>query len=121
MLVPLRGLLSGGEHHRHVGVVMNPTPTPRHTTCRHYDKCLTFAVSRDWPGWTCAECGDYQKATTAPDAARSLRLCAKCGQESYIVGRGLCMKCYRFESRHQTLNHWNLDSSRWLLRDVRHG
>lgn len=36
-------------------------PRPhRLVLCVSYGACLSLAVREDWPGWSCAECGDFE-------------------------------------------------------------
>jgi hypothetical protein len=68
---------------------MNPTESPgfektgktdfREVFCLHYRNCLSEATMRDWPGFSCGECGHYQRDLWEPmmwldDALRSAAL-----------------------------------------------
>ena len=53
---------------RHVELPAGARPVPseaaepeRRLYCAHYDRCLTTAVVKKWPGWACGECGAYQE------------------------------------------------------------
>lgn len=38
----------------------------RQVWCGHYSECLHQAAMEDWPGWSCADCSDYQRRQITP-------------------------------------------------------
>jgi hypothetical protein len=42
----------------------NPAKIQRRVFCAHYPACLDLAVVRQWEGFSCGACGNYQKDGT---------------------------------------------------------
>lgn len=59
---------------------MNPTPDEPHFNdlpfrqihCRHYGACLNYTIERNWDGFTCAECPDYEREELSQDDREAL-------------------------------------------------
>jgi len=51
---------SPGANPMRCATVRNFDKVKRRLFCRSYDACLDYAVSQNWPGFTCLECRYYE-------------------------------------------------------------
>lgn len=59
--------------------ICSPSKITRRVLCAQYPYCLDLAITRQWDGFSCGSCGDYQEedTTRAADWQRQAECCGR--------------------------------------------